>query len=1039
MSSKYSLQNRLDEKAISVLSNYFQNEHGDIFDIQFHGIKDNTPDTDGFVRLRKPDKNIKGNVVGEYLNKVVFFQLKGQAKILKDDSFSCPLSVVDFCKDINLPTILFVVAGLDEEKSETNPAIYWYYFDSINVRILDERIGKLSKKTDKIQLHNLNRLNSPNTFWEIINELAKKDSFQDLPKVVRENAIEYKDSYINVLTALFLLGHIDLELFKKFCVENGVKEHLFQTVIKDIIDSKQAIQSNNDIIYQPFVDEFKRKIGILLSLEGIYATDIDKLFLEFKSHKGNILKGLSQLTVPYVDEILEKKTKELLIAPYDDLDRVKGSLSLLDNFAFRVPNQTTVYVKEVLKSNENSNEIVLQILGLLNDHLRYKKQNEVIRISLNLSKSDETAVSSKAKEVLKNLAKYDYHFMKYNKKEDWYIVQERLLQRIEKIRTLGAYFDIRLLILEELLSTGFDGTEMQDEKTMTIHQGGLTVTDQLSKIRERGLNFLFSIYHKCKTNKQRLQLLNVISSSIQLPHQGYSDELESLVIKNIDENIIPFYLGIVEKADFIIISEIENQVSWYLRRFKTDLKKLGQIKRAILEKDKYDFFKLLIGNSLVDDEFERLGWSEAEKMRNEKIKKAVEKYKGKKDELFPIVEKFLNNIDSSETQISTRYFDIFLQELSEADHQMGFALINKYKSRFGYRMSFILNGLLRSAEDDAKKIILSFIGNNEDVLEVIYTLELSNYCEIEYLEIIAEKNKKEMIILNQIIQILFKQYDNSTYKDGYRALFVKILASLNSLKDSSWHNHLFQSDSTLIDSIEEETVKIMINNLVFAQDVSYYIQEILSRLVDKYPLHIINLFKMRIEADELKSVKKGYRHYSTIPFRYDYDEFGKKLVKHSGILIPEVLTWFGKNTLSDYQVGNFLDNTFDIDDVQKYIITENGEYIVDKNVLIRLISAYQGHMSVTNDFVRHYVKTFNNKDDWKEIMGFLSMTGGVVSGEYGFFEDLEKKLKVLQEFDESDPDIQSFIEEYKSYLIARMKYEKESTDRDIALRKQQFS
>ena len=44
--TKYDKLKRLDEKAISVMTDFFLNKHGDQFDLQFHGIKDNTPDTD---------------------------------------------------------------------------------------------------------------------------------------------------------------------------------------------------------------------------------------------------------------------------------------------------------------------------------------------------------------------------------------------------------------------------------------------------------------------------------------------------------------------------------------------------------------------------------------------------------------------------------------------------------------------------------------------------------------------------------------------------------------------------------------------------------------------------------------------------------------------------------------------------------------------------------------------------------------------------------------------------------------------------------
>lgn len=76
--TKYNKQNRLDEKACAIMSNFFTNLHGNEFDLQFHGLKNNTPDTDGFLRLR--EKSEKQEMEGKYLNQVVFFQLKGQQK-----------------------------------------------------------------------------------------------------------------------------------------------------------------------------------------------------------------------------------------------------------------------------------------------------------------------------------------------------------------------------------------------------------------------------------------------------------------------------------------------------------------------------------------------------------------------------------------------------------------------------------------------------------------------------------------------------------------------------------------------------------------------------------------------------------------------------------------------------------------------------------------------------------------------------------------------------------------------------------------------
>ncbi len=174
--SGFNKQNRLDEKAVSVISDYFMNKHGDMFDLQFHGVKDNTPDTDGFLRLRESVEKMKGS----YLNNVVFFQLKGFGKDLRGKPYISSRKLINFCKEINLPTILFVVANINEDSEvQTGAQIYWYYFSNLNVEILNV-INKTTKENMKIPDLRMLRIGKDDwvdQFYQQIKSLSKKMNF----------------------------------------------------------------------------------------------------------------------------------------------------------------------------------------------------------------------------------------------------------------------------------------------------------------------------------------------------------------------------------------------------------------------------------------------------------------------------------------------------------------------------------------------------------------------------------------------------------------------------------------------------------------------------------------------------------------------------------------------------------------------------------------------------------------------------------------------------------------------------------------------
>ena len=266
--SKYNKQNRLDEKAISIISDYFMNKHGDKFDLQFHGIKDNTPDTDGFLRLREPEENT--TLKGSYLNNVVFFQLKGFEKKIEDASYVSSRKLTDFCKDINLPTILFVVSNLgdgDEKKGGTQ--IYWYHFSNINIEILN----KTNKKTDSlnVKIPNLNPLkigknDFVDQFYIHIKNLAKKNEFLDLPKEVLDITIDLKNKILLVASVIYLVGKVTVAERKSLSKMIKVTDQQMNDIIESLYKQGLIYKENDIYIFKLAKDEIKRECGTSSSL-----------------------------------------------------------------------------------------------------------------------------------------------------------------------------------------------------------------------------------------------------------------------------------------------------------------------------------------------------------------------------------------------------------------------------------------------------------------------------------------------------------------------------------------------------------------------------------------------------------------------------------------------------------------------------------------------------------------------------------------------------------------------------------------------------
>lgn len=313
--SKYNKQNRLDEKAISLISDFFMNKHGDKFDLQFHGIKDNTPDTDGFLRLRQPEENTQ--LKGSYLNNVVFFQLKGFEKKIEDGSYVSARKLIDFCKDINLPTILFVVANLgDVEEKQGGAQIYWYHFSNINIEILNKtnKPGSSNVKIPNLSALKVGANDFVEQFYIHIKNLAKKNEFLDLPKEILDIAVDLKNKVLLVASVIYLVGKVTATERASLAQMINVTDQQMDDILTSLHEQNLIYKDNDLYIFKLAEDEVKRDVGLLLLYESINKIDLKKLLELFtdQKQKKEIYSNLAKVRHPIVFDFLSEKADELI-------------------------------------------------------------------------------------------------------------------------------------------------------------------------------------------------------------------------------------------------------------------------------------------------------------------------------------------------------------------------------------------------------------------------------------------------------------------------------------------------------------------------------------------------------------------------------------------------------------------------------------------------------------------------------------------------------------------------------------------------------
>jgi hypothetical protein len=265
---------------------------------------------------------------------------------------------------------------------------------------------------------------------------------------------------------------------------------------------------------------------------------------------------------------------------------------------------------------------------------------------------------------------------------------------------------------------------------------------------------------------------------------------------------------------------------------------------------------------------------------------------------------------------------------------------------------------------------------------------------------------------------------------------IKCIEKLTSLENTYWTRHAYK-DQEILNDLEEEDYEKLIDHLVYAQSIEYHVEEILTPMVQDNPKLIAKLFEKRLIKENEGFSKEEREYYDAIPL--DFDHLTEVIKGKEEVILPEILTWLEDDSISNFQIPYLLRAIWDLEEVMKYI-TKDKKFVLPKEVIHTIMSGYQGRIKLDGEFVKIYLKNYKGDEDRRSLMTFMSVPGGMVEGEYGFAEDLEKRLEYAESISKETKSVllKKFIEEYKEFLRRRAEYERRTTEEEIAIRESRF-
>ena len=802
----------------------------------------------------------------------------------------------------------------------------------------------------------------------------------------------------------------------------------------------------------------------------------------------NILARLMELDNKKADAYLAKFANEIKnkILKSKDNDEIFRNIELLEEFVYKAPSQALVVVRTVIrdkKSNKTKTykggffgrdhkDLVLKSISLL-EKIRYIKPVEAFSILISLHKSKNEQIKSESARILEKLAKYDSQVLEHI----GYSVQRKLLDIItewteeKKIKNI----EIIKITSKELLKPSFEGTSMKDYKTMVFQSGSLQPTEFLKKIRRDTIDLILGLYYENKDIKTKINLLEILYGASKFPHHSNYEkekEFEKMVTDDV-AYLVDKYNKIIfgkEKkivTDAPITQEIERQLVWFNKNHKDEIPKISILLKSIRKDEFYDLYRTLAGDTLRLDRIEKESWQEAEEEINKKIDsefKKINKRNIKKwSQKLNLIAKYKNVVDEWKFQRLHALLHRIAKEkpdLAEINLEDAFKNSSPLRSFAGqFLFGFRDGNNIELWDEYAEKIVeeksVGLIKNIPDSLFSNLNLKDIRQEDVDLLSRIVKKEKpfnflkrvkegNELLNLNfSLLRALIKIYGKD--KKQIEALIMVLIKSDENYLHMYIEQLGYPAYENTIDLSEwdKKNIKFILNKLVELKDLDYEAQLLLLGIAKNDFPSAMDVFIKRIRKRDKMTTKKWISHneYDAIPYHFNdkLSDFINNQKEFIDIFEDWTREMSEKTSIYNMELAQLLQKIggSTSDKVLRNIIKKGN-----KTNLNRAVALMWSINSPDFDICFEIIKKAGKGKIWKDVGGLMFNTG-VVSGEYGFAEAHERKIKAIKEYKISGTKkemgrIKKFKKEIIRALQETAKRERQKAKEDIKLRKLEF-
>lgn len=638
------------------------------------------------------------------------------------------------------------------------------------------------------------------------------------------------------------------------------------------------------------------------------------------------------------------------------------------------------------------------------------------------------------------------------------MVQSLLMDRIHSLtpEEKFALKPVVLVVAQRSLSAELSGTTSSFD-TITLHQGAVTPSDALRKLRGRALDVLFAFDRAAETEDERAEIVKAMKVGMAMPspRRQFDPGLAAIIYDNATA-IIRHYIDQAPSWSYEQQQSIEHDLLWKYRHHgspladdvanaEAEVSRRGMVAAILAFRDRvnaddgFTTYKLLVGFNSVfppawkDREFD---YEKEEVYRKEAIDLLVGEIDASNADRWLAIIKRCAATESNDLATFPT-FSSFLEQLSTAKPE----LILVYLPQFNDRLASFLTPFYRGLEstpawNDAVAVLEGWIAEGQFLSSIVFVCGTVEALDIGLLEAGVNRAiavQDDNAVLNGIHSIALRDTQSSARQ--LKPLFLRAIDYMIDRKEARWvhfWNHR-NSGAMLARLTKRETTKVL-RSLVAYERVGSRLEWLLADIAKVRPQEVIDYFGRRIAHYHAS----GYsRDYEDIP--YDLHQLNEALATSADALVVTARSWFAKEpTMFSYHGGKLIEVVFPSfsSDLQQSLSTYVGTGDAkDTRFVIEVMRAYSGE-AFLQPLAKEVVATLPGDDDLLDLVEIALEPSGVTSGEFGRVNRLVAHRDTILAWncDEREA-VRAFGARYARQLENSIRTERQRAEGSVALRR----